>query len=241
MAGAGTLHPAPQRSGGAAAVANHRLRSGEVRIRIPGPDRWDPVSPHPVAVAVDGKDDRAVEEPIEHRRGDRRVVEDPAPGRDAQVRRERDRTAQVALADDLEERRGGLGRQGQVADLIDDQQPGSGVEAHRRRPAPLDRRPEAARRELGGGRVGGPIAGFDRGPSEGDREHRLADPGWADEQQVRRVLEKAQRPELVDERAIDRRLGVADGMGRSALRSARPATYDAPTRTARTHREAVPP
>jgi len=34
------------------------------------------VGPHPIAVAVDIEDDRAMEEPIEHRRGDRRVVED---------------------------------------------------------------------------------------------------------------------------------------------------------------------
>jgi hypothetical protein len=42
-------------------------------------------------------------EAIEHRRGDRRVVEDAAPAGDAEVGGERDGALQVALADDLEE------------------------------------------------------------------------------------------------------------------------------------------
>jgi len=38
-----------------------------------------PVGAHPVAVAVDLEHGAAVQEPVEHGRGDHRVVEDPAP------------------------------------------------------------------------------------------------------------------------------------------------------------------
>src|SRR5450756_481100 len=132
-----------------------------------------------------------MEEPVEHRRSDGGVVEDAPPGRDAQVRRERDRALLVSLADDLEERRGGLGGQGQVAHLVDHEELRAGIEAHRRGPAAFDRGPVAACRELGRSRVVGALAGFDRSPGEGDREHRLANARRPDEEDVRGVLEEA--------------------------------------------------
>ena len=53
----------------------------------------------------------------------------------------------------------------------------------------LDGRPVAARREIRRGGVVDPVAGLHRGPSERDREHRLAHPRRPDEQHVRGVVE----------------------------------------------------
>jgi len=57
----------------------------------------------PVGGSVEGDDDRAVEEPVEHRGGDGGVAEDLAPGPDGPVRGDHDRCFQVALVDDLEQ------------------------------------------------------------------------------------------------------------------------------------------
>src|SRR6202043_1325571 len=75
------------------------------------------VGTHAVAVAVDVEDDGAVEEPVEHGAGDVGVVEDFAPLTDTEVGGERDAAFEVSLADDLEERGGRFGREGEVADF----------------------------------------------------------------------------------------------------------------------------
>jgi len=61
-----------------------------------------------VGVAVEGEDDGAVEEAVEHGCGDGGVTEDVTPGADAAVGRDDDRGFQVALGDDLEQRGGGF-------------------------------------------------------------------------------------------------------------------------------------
>ncbi|RDI73167.1 hypothetical protein Gocc_3109 [Gaiella occulta] len=66
----------------------------------------------------------------------------------------------------------------------------------------------AAGGEVGGGGVVDAVARLDRLPGETDREHRLAHPGWADEQEVGGLLDEAQRCELVDELSVERGLGV---------------------------------
>ena len=78
----------------------------------------------PVGGAVEGDDDAAVQESVEHGCGDGGVAEDLAPGSDGPVRGDHDRGLQVALVDDLEQRGGGLAAQRQVAELVDDQEPG---------------------------------------------------------------------------------------------------------------------
>ena len=56
-----------------------------------------------VGGSVEGDDDGAVQEPVEHRGGDGGIAEDPAPGADGPVRGDHDRRFQVALVDDLEQ------------------------------------------------------------------------------------------------------------------------------------------
>ena len=74
-------------------------------------------------------------------------------------------------------------------------------------------RPSSAARggagdEVGGGRVVDAVAGVDGLEAEGDREHRLADAGRPDGEQVGLLFDEPQRRELVDEAAIERGLGA---------------------------------
>lgn len=62
-----------------------------------------------------------MKEPVEDRGRDGGVVEDLAPAGDAAVGGEDDRAVFVAAGDDLEEMRRGLGGQGEVGELVDDQ------------------------------------------------------------------------------------------------------------------------
>lgn len=73
------------------------------------------------------QDDGSVQEPVEHGRGDGRVAEDLAPGADSAVAGQDDAGLEVALGDDLEDRGGGLGGQGEVAELVDRQERRAGV------------------------------------------------------------------------------------------------------------------
>ena len=72
-----------------------------------------------VAVAVEVEYDGAVQEPVEHGGGDGGVAEDLAPAGDAAVGGDHDRCFQVALRDDLKQRRRGFGGQRQVAEFVD--------------------------------------------------------------------------------------------------------------------------
>lgn len=103
-----------------------RLGGVWLRLRVGGGHRLaevvgaGAVGAHAVALAVDVEYDGAVQEAVEHGDGDGGVVEDLAPGGDAEVGGEHGRGLEVALGDDLEQGGGGLGREGQVADLVDD-------------------------------------------------------------------------------------------------------------------------
>ena len=72
----------------------------------------------PVGGSVERDDDGAVEEPVEHRSGDGGIAEDLAPGPDGPIRRDHDRRLEVALVDDLEQRRCSLGRQRQIPQFV---------------------------------------------------------------------------------------------------------------------------
>jgi len=60
-----------------------------------------------------------VEEPVEHGGGDHGVVEDLPPGTDAEVGGQGDGPLQIALGDNLKQRRGSLGSERQVANLVE--------------------------------------------------------------------------------------------------------------------------
>jgi hypothetical protein len=117
-----------------------------------------------------------------------------------------DRAVLVAARDDLEEMGGGFAGHRQVAQLVDHQKLRSVPEAHRRLPAPLERGAAGACDEVCGGRVVDAVAGVHGLQAERDREHRLADAGRADGENVGLLFDEPQRRELVDEATIDRRL-----------------------------------
>jgi hypothetical protein len=58
-----------------------------------------PAGAHPVAVTGDFEHHRAMEQPVQHGGDDRRVIEEAAPGRDAQVGGQDHAAAEVALGD----------------------------------------------------------------------------------------------------------------------------------------------
>src|SRR5262249_6304301 len=87
---------------------------------------------HPVAGPVARGHGAGVEESVEDRGGPGGVVEDLAPGGDAAVGGEDDGAVLVPPRDNLEEMTRGLDRQGEVAELVDDQQLRPVPEAHRR-------------------------------------------------------------------------------------------------------------
>ena len=76
----------------------------------------------PVAVAFEGDDLGVVDEPVDHGGGDDVVAEDLAPAAERLVAGDDEAGSLVAGGDELEEQVGGFGLEGDVADLVDDQQ-----------------------------------------------------------------------------------------------------------------------
>ena len=76
----------------------------------------------PVAVAPDVDGDRVVQQAVEDGGGDDGVAEDLAPGAQALIAGQDDRAPLVAARDELKEEIGALAVDGDVADLVDDQQ-----------------------------------------------------------------------------------------------------------------------
>jgi hypothetical protein len=76
----------------------------------------------PVALALEGHDVGVVDEAIDEGGGDHRVAEDLAPGLEAAVAGDDDGPVLVAPGDQREEQVRGLALEGQVADLVDDDQ-----------------------------------------------------------------------------------------------------------------------
>src|SRR4051794_39539876 len=77
---------------------------------------------------VAGVDDvRAVGEPVDDGFGEAGVVEDLGPFAEWEVGGDDQRSAFVAFGEDLEEELGGAGGQGEIAELVQDDELGSGV------------------------------------------------------------------------------------------------------------------
>src|SRR5207249_9293129 len=76
----------------------------------------------PVALAFEGDHGCVVDESVDQGGGDHRVAEDLAPLLEAAVGGDDDRAAFVAAGDEREEEIRGLAFEGEVADLVDDEQ-----------------------------------------------------------------------------------------------------------------------
>src|SRR4051795_9545262 len=79
----------------------------------------------PVGVPGEGDDLGVVDEAVDHRGGGDVVAEDLAPAAEGHVRGDHHRALFVTGGDQLEEQVGRGGVEGDVADLVDDQQPGA--------------------------------------------------------------------------------------------------------------------
>ena len=75
-----------------------------------------------VAVAFEADDVGVVDEPVDHRGGDDGISEHFAPATERFVRRDDQAGAFVARRDELEEEVRGVGFEGDVADLVDDEE-----------------------------------------------------------------------------------------------------------------------
>ncbi len=81
-----------------------------------------PRSAESVAGAFEGEDVGVVDDAVDHRGGDGLVAEDAAPAGERQVAGQDERGVFVAGGDELEEQVRGVLLEGQVADLVDDDQ-----------------------------------------------------------------------------------------------------------------------
>src|SRR5260370_1470088 len=84
---------------------------------------------YPVAVAADRDDVAMVQQPVEDGGGDDSIAEDAAPLADRAGAGDQHRAALIAARDQLKEHKRRIGLEWQVAEVVDDQQPGFGEEA----------------------------------------------------------------------------------------------------------------
>jgi hypothetical protein len=125
-----------------------------------------------------------VQEPVEDRGGDHLVAEDLAPLRDHLVGREQHAAALVATRDELEEQIRAALLEGQIAQLIDDEELRLREEADLLGEATFGfglrkRADERRRRDEEDG-----VSGLDDGAAEADREVSLADTRRAEQQDI---------------------------------------------------------
>ena len=129
-------------------------------------------------------------ETIEDRAGDGLVVEHGAPVSRCSVGGQDDRPALIARGHHLEEKVGGVLVDGQVAELVDDEDvgPGEGAQLLVERGVALRRRQLVD--DLHRGAEEHAVSSLAGGDAKGDREVALAETGRPDEQDVAPVLDE---------------------------------------------------
>src|SRR5262245_3358771 len=157
----------------------------------------------PVGIAPDIEGDGVVEDAVQDRGRDHPVPEDLSPAAEALIAREDHGAALVAAADQLEEQVGALAVDGQVADLIDDEQPGHGVDLELVVQAPLGQRLRQGGDEDGGGREEHAVAVLDGLEAKADGEVGFAHAGRAEDHQVLAVLHKVAGAQCLDLLLVD--------------------------------------
>jgi hypothetical protein len=130
-----------------------------------------------VACAFDLHDDGVVEQSVEECSGDDRITEEVAPLGETPVRGQDHGALFVACVDQLEEEIGAIGGDGQIADLVDDQQGCAAVEADLLDQAALSFSPGQPLDQLGKGAAVDALARLDRGNTKGSGKMRFAGAG----------------------------------------------------------------
>jgi hypothetical protein len=163
-----------------------------------------------------------MQQPVRHRRGDRRVAESCCPVSDPDVGRQNRGGLQVALIDHLEQRRRAVTGQRQVAKFVNHQELRAGEEPHAGRPPTFDRGLVTASGEIGRSGEIDPVSGLGRAARQRGGQHRFSHSGWPDEQNIRGVVQETQRGEVADQFLVDPGLrGEVEVRQRPRIRQAR--------------------
>ena len=160
----------------------------------------------PVAGAFDLDDDAVVQEAVEQRGGDDGIAEYLAPFGESAVGGEDHGALLVAGVDQLEEEVAATGSDGQVADLVDDQQRGAAEEADLLAQPPLAFGFGEDTDDVGQGcEVDGPSS-LDRLDAEGGGEMALAGTGGTEQMDRLAAIDEAEFGQGENPLAIERRL-----------------------------------
>src|SRR5216110_2458878 len=170
----------------------------------------------PIGIAPDVDGDRMMQNPVEDRGRDDAVSEDLAPAAEALVAREDHRAPLVAAADELEEEVGAGAIDGQVADLVHDQQPRHGVDLEALIEPVLADGPGQGGDHARGRGEEHTVAALDRFEAEPHGEVGFADAGRAEQDDIFPVLDEVAGGERLDLLLVERGL-VAEVEGLEAL------------------------
>jgi hypothetical protein len=160
------------------------------------------------SVAADGDDVAVMEQPVEDGGGDDGVAEGGAPFPDRAVAGDQQAAALIAPRDELEEEMRGVTLEGQVAEFVDHEQLGLGVEGEPVLKPAFDMGLGEGGEEPGGrGEQDGEAEphGF---TAEGHGQVRLADTGRAQQEQGIAIGDPAAGGKIADLLGVERGLGV---------------------------------
>src|SRR5712691_4845250 len=162
--------------------------------------------PEPIAIALNDHRVAVVQEPVEDRRSENVVAEDLAPLPDELVGGDEKAALLVAASDELEEEMRRSLLEGQIAELVDDQELGLGVEGELVGELAVELGAGERTEQRGGAGEEYGMARLDDGASERDGEMSLAHARWPEEEHVFGLGDEAAGGELADEALVDRRL-----------------------------------
>jgi len=157
----------------------------------------------PVGVALDVDRRRVVKDPVQDGRGDHRIAEDLVPLAEAAVRGQDQGPLLVTPRDELEKQMGAVAVDGDVADLVDDQELGLAVELEPLLDAVLGIGPSQGSNERHGLGEAGPVALGDGLDPQGDGQVGLSHPGRSQQDDVLPVGDVAAGCQLFDLLLVD--------------------------------------
>src|SRR6266581_1404196 len=156
-----------------------------------------------VALALVVDDRRVMQEAVEDGGGDDPVAEHLAPDGEGLVRGDEDGALLVAAGDELEEQVGGQTVEGQVADLVDDEELGLDEELEPFLETALGVGPGEGGDESGGGGERGAVTESTRLEPDADGEVGLADARGTEEQDVVGVGDEPAGGQVLDHLGVD--------------------------------------
>src|SRR2546427_727942 len=138
----------------------------------------------PIAVALGEQGVAVMQQPIEDRRSEDVIAEDLAPLTDKLVGGDEKAALLVAASDELEEEMRRSLLEGQIAELVEDEELGLGVESELVGELAIELGAGERAEQRGGAGEKHRMTRLDDGASEGDGEVGLADPWRSEEQHI---------------------------------------------------------